>query len=174
MSTQSSLGPKTIGVCSFTLDKMISRNCELQEQNKEAITDLRIERQRIEILEAENTVLKNDNTKLKNETTKEETLIQLIDGNLQSSKRVLQCVCAVAGAILGGGLVLVFPPVGAAIALGGTGSAVVGVSTAGAALVAGATGGCIVAPVIHEKTNNALIQQVQNFKEKEEVSKKAE
>ncbi|MFI0477620.1 MAG: hypothetical protein ACH349_00630 [Candidatus Rhabdochlamydia sp.] len=38
----------------------------------------------------------------------------------------------------------------------------------------GATGGYIVAPVIHEKTHNAFIQQVQNFKATEEVSKKAE
>jgi len=169
MSIQSSPGPKTIGVCSFTLDKMISRNCELQKQNKESIIELKVAQQAYEILEAENTVLKNDNTKLKNETTKEETLIQLIDENLQSSKKVLQYVCTIAGAILGGGLVLAFPPAGAAIVLAGTGPA-----AAGIALVGGATGGCLVAPIVHEKTNNALIQQVQNFKTKQEISKKVE
>lgn len=129
-----------------------------------------VHEQAIEILKTEKIALENKCTKLENEKTEKETLIQLMEEDLQSSKRVLQCVCALAGAILGGGLVLAFPPVGAAIALGGTGSAVAG----GAALVGGATGGCLIAPVIHEKTHKAIIQQVQNFKTKEEVSKKAE
>ncbi len=123
-------------------------------------------------MEDENTVLKRDNIQLKNEAIKEETLIQLIDENLQSSKRVLQCVCAIGSALLGCGAVLTFPAaagIGAAIAFTGPVPA-----AAGAALVSGATGGCLVAPVIHNKMNNALIQQVQNFNAKQEISKKVE
>lgn len=169
ISVQNSSIP-TITMPVDTFNMMVEGSYNLRIRSEKAEKEEKAGKECIKILEAEIIELKNDNTKLKGSQTKEETLIQLIDGNLQSSKRVLQCVCAVAGAILGGGLVLVFPPVGAAIALAGTGSMAAG----GAALVGGATGGYIVAPVIHEKTNNALIQQVQNFKAKEEVSKKAE
>lgn len=169
MSIQSS-SVLTITLPLKTIMELKESNCELQKKYKKAVTELKVTLQANEILKNENTELKNDNIKLKGSQTKEETLIQLMEEDLQSSKRVLQCVCAIAGAILGSGLVLAFPPAGAAIALGGTGSAIVGVSTAGAAV----TGGCLVAPVIHEKTHKALIQQVQNFKAKKEVSKKAE
>ncbi|MEK7339175.1 MAG: hypothetical protein WBD50_03480 [Candidatus Rhabdochlamydia sp.] len=152
-----------------TYNMMLRGADELIQRAETAEEKLEAKEQRIKILETENTELKNDNSKLKSETTKEETLIQLVDENLQSSKRVLQCVCAIAGAILGGGLVLVFPVATApAIALAGTGPTAAGIAVAG-----GAAGGCLVAPVVHKKTNNALIQQVQNFKAKEAASKKA-
>ncbi|MGL4540039.1 MAG: hypothetical protein ACRCU0_03590 [Candidatus Rhabdochlamydia sp.] len=142
-----------------TYDRMLLGADELIERAEKAEEKLEVKEQRIKTLEAANTVLKNENIELNREKIRNETLIQLADENLQSSKRVLQCVCAVAGAILGGGLVLAFPPAGVAIA-------------GGAAVAGGAAGGYIVAPVIHEKTNNALIQQVQNFNTKQEVSKK--
>ena len=167
MSIQSSPDSKSIEVCSFTLDKITRRNCELQTTNELERQKNLVYEQTIKILGAKNTELENRWTKLEREKTEEGRLIQIIEEGLQSSKTTLQCVCAVAGAILGGGLVLVFPPAGAAIALAGMRPA------AGVAIAGGATGGCLVAPVIHEKTHNALIQQVQNFKAKEEVFKKA-
>ena len=74
MSIQSLPGPKTIGVCAFTLNKMVSDNCELQKEKKEALIALEVEKQANKILKAENTVLKNDNTKLKDAKTEKETL----------------------------------------------------------------------------------------------------
>ncbi|MGB7128086.1 MAG: hypothetical protein WBD50_03225 [Candidatus Rhabdochlamydia sp.] len=168
MSIQSS-SVLTITLPLKTIMELKESNCELQKKYKKAVTELKVTQQANEILEAKNTELENRCTKFESEKTENGRFVQLVDENLQSSKRVLQCVCAIAGAILGGGLVLAFPPAGAAIALAGTGPA-----AAGVALVGGATGGCLVAPIVHEKTNNALIQQVQNFKAKEEVSKKAE
>ena len=174
MPVQKLPDPQTVEICVFTLDSMVNRHREVKEENENLKTELKITKQANEILEAKNTKLEQENTELKSKVTREETIMQLADDDLRTSKKVLQCVCAVAGAILGGGLVLAFPPAGAAMALGGTGSAIVGVSTAGVALAGGATGGCLVAPVIHERTHKALIQQVQNFKAKEETSKKAE
>ena len=57
-----------------------------------------------------------------------------------------------------------FPAAGAAIGLSATGPTI----AAGLALTGGATGGCIIAPVIHEKTSSALIQQIQKLKIEEE------
>ncbi len=171
MAIQSSPDSKSIEVCSFTLDKITRRNCELQTINELERQKNLVYEQTIKILEAKNTGLEDKCTKFESEKTEKEILIQLIDENLQSSKRVLQYTYAIAGAILGGSAVLVCPPIGAAVALSGTVSAVV---ASGAALAGGAAGGCLVAPVIHEKTNNALIQQVQTFKTNQEVSKKVE
>ncbi|MGL5263621.1 MAG: hypothetical protein ACRDAI_03465 [Candidatus Rhabdochlamydia sp.] len=169
MPVQNSPVP-TVTMPSIAFKKLVDGKFELQKQNKEAEIELKAAQQAIEFLKNENATLKNTCTEFKEAEFKEETLIQLIDENLQSSNRVLQCVCAVAGAILGGGLVLAFPVVAApAIALAGTGPAAAGIAVAG-----GAAGGYLVAPVIHKKINNELIQQVQNFKAKEEVSKKVE
>ena len=120
-------------------------------------------------MEAKNTKLENRCTKLESEKTEEGRLIQIIEEGLQSSKTTLQWSYAIVGAILSGGLVLTFPPAGAAIALSGTGSV-----AAGAAVAGGAAGGYIVAPIVHKKTHKEAIQQVQNFKAKQEVSKKVE
>jgi hypothetical protein len=129
------------------------------------------------LLTQRNNFLENENTELRNENDIlrriEREYKELIKQNLQSSKTTLQYTYAITGAILGSGAVLVCPPIGAAIALSGAGSAVV---AAGAALVGGATGGFLVAPVIHKKTNNALIQQVQNviIQEETEVNQTSE
>lgn len=167
MSVQNSSIPSiTMPVDTFNM--MVEGSYNLRIRSEKAEKELKAEKQYTKILEAKNTELENRCTKLESKKTEDGRFIQLVDENLQSSKRVLQCVCAIAGAILGGGLVLAFPPAGAAIALAGTGPA-----AAGVALVGGATGGCLVAPVVHEKTNNALIQQVQSFKTKETAAKKA-
>lgn len=172
MSIQSSSDPKTVPMCRFTLDKIKSRNLELQTINELQRQKNLVHERAIEILKAENTELKRD---LNSEKIEKEALIQLIEEDLQSSNRMLQYVCTIAGAILGGGLVLAFPVVAApAIALVGTGSSATGIAVAGVAVAGGATGGYIVAPVIHEKTHKASIQQVQTFKTKQEVSKKVE
>lgn len=168
MSIQSS-PVLTVTIPAITLRELLDSNDKLRTINETEKQKNLVNEQAIEILKTEKIALNNRCTKLESEKTEEGRLIQLMEEDLQSSKRILQCVCVVTGAILGGGLVLVFPPAGAVIALGGTGSV-----TTGAAIAAGATGGYIVAPVIHEKTHNALIQQVQNFKATEEVSKKAE
>ncbi|HEV3269801.1 MAG TPA: hypothetical protein VGZ69_04045 [Candidatus Rhabdochlamydia sp.] len=161
--------PITVTLPVDTYNMMLRGVDELIERAEIAEENLDVKEQRIKILETANTVLKNDNTKLKSEKTEEKRLIQLIDEDLQLSKTTLQWSYAIVGAILGGGLVLVCPVAGTAIALAGTGPA-----AAGAALAGGAAGGCIVAPVVHKKMHKASIQQVQNFKAKEEVSKKAE
>lgn len=155
-----------------TYDMMIKVVDELNERAEKAEKEEKAGKLYIKTLKEENITLKNNNNKLESEKIGNETLIQLIDENLQTSNRVLQCACAVAGAILGGSLVLAFPVIAApAIALAGTGPAAAGVAVAGGA-GGGAVGGCLVAPVIHKKMNNALIQQVQTFKAKEEISKK--
>lgn len=168
MSIQSSSVP-TVTLPVKTIRELTESNCELQKKYIKAVTELKVAQQANEILKAKNTELENGCAKLESKKTEEGRLNQLIDDDLQSSKRVLQCICAIAGALLGSGLVLAFPPAGAAIALGGTGS----IAGAGAAFAGGATGGCLIAPVVHKKTHNAIIQQVQNFKAKEEALKKA-
>ncbi|PWU13251.1 MAG: hypothetical protein C5B45_06480 [Chlamydiae bacterium] len=152
------------------LSDLIENGYNLKRRIETAEEKIEVKDRRIEVLEAENIELKNDNTRLKDKEIKKETFIQLTEEGLQSSKRVLQYVCAISGAILGGGFVLACPAAaGVAVALVGTGPTVAGV-----ALVGGATGGCLVAPAIHEKTQKALVQQLQNFKAKEEISKEAQ
>ncbi|QZA59291.1 hypothetical protein [Candidatus Rhabdochlamydia porcellionis] len=168
ISVQNSPIP-TITMPVDTFNMMVEGSYNLRIRSEKAEKEEKFGKQANEILKAENIELKNKCTKLERKKTEEGRLIQLIDDDLQSSKGALQYVCAVAGAILGGGLVLAFPPTGAVIALGGTGSAALGAAIAG-----GATGGYLIAPVVHEKTHKAIIQQVQNFKAKEEASKKVE
>lgn len=153
-----------------TYNMMLKGVDELTERAEKAEKEEKAGKLYIKTLKDEITALKNEIIEIRNENIGRETLIQLVDENLQSSKRVLQCVCAIGSALLGCGAVVAFPAaagIGAAIAFAGPVPA-----AAGAALVSGAAGGYIVAPVIHEKTNNALIQQVHNFKTKKEVAKK--
>ncbi|MEK7339298.1 MAG: hypothetical protein WBD50_00300 [Candidatus Rhabdochlamydia sp.] len=165
MFVQSSSAPKTVTLPSMTLEKLRRGNCELKEKYKESEKKVELLTHRNNFLEIENTKLKNDNAQLQGIKNKYKELIQLTNKDLQSSKTTLQYTYAIAGAILGSGAVLV-SPVGAAIALSGAGSAVV---TAGAALAGGAAGGCLVAPFVHEKQHNELIQEVKNFREQEET-----
>lgn len=157
----------TVTIPTITFEKLKKDNCKLKELYKGAITELQAVQQECRILKTENTALKSDNEALK---TTEKALIQFIDEDLQSSKTTLQYIYTIAGAILGGGAVLTFPAVGAAIAaLGGAGSAAVGVGAAGAALAGGAAGGCVVAPFVHKQQHDALTQQIKNFKEQEKA-----
>ena len=159
--------PETVTLPIDLFNKMIEGGYNLRKRSETTEEEKEIAKQRIKVLEAKEIALKNKCTKFESEKAEKEILIQLIDDDLQSSKRVLQCVCAIAGAILGGGLVLAFPPAGIAIALGGTGS-----MAAGAAIAGGVTGGCLVAPIIHEKTHKESIQQVKILRQKKKSLKR--
>ncbi|MDR2539618.1 MAG: hypothetical protein LBC45_03310 [Chlamydiales bacterium] len=168
MSIQSSPVP-TVTLPSITLKDLLDSNSRLKEEVKIKEQEKIVRDLAFNVLEVENTTLKDENNTLKVEKNKKDLFVQLVDEDLQSSKRVLQYVCAIAGALLGGGLILTFPPAGVPIALGGrTGS------MAAAALTGGVTGGYLVAPVLHEKTHKAVIQQIHTFKTKEEAFKKTE
>lgn len=153
----------TVTLPSITLKNLLDSNSGLKIEDETHKQENRVKGLALEILKDEKIELKRE---LESEKIEKKRLTQLADEGLQSSKRVLQCVCAIAGALLSGGLVLAFPPT-AAIAFTGTGPA-----AAGMALAGGATGGCIIAPFVHKKTNNAIIQQIQTLKIKEEVSEK--
>ncbi len=102
MPTQSS-PVLTVTIPSITLRELLDSNHELRTINETEEQKNLVHEQAIEILKTEKIALNNRCTKLESEKTEEGRLIQLMEEDLQSSKRVLQCVCAIAGAILGGG-----------------------------------------------------------------------
>lgn len=106
MPVQSSSVP-TVTLPSITLKNLLDSNSGLMIENETHKQENRVKDLALEVLKDEKTELKRE---LKNEKIEKKRLTQLADEGLQSSKRVLQYVCAIAGALLSGGLVLAFPP----------------------------------------------------------------